>query len=91
MQIPGIDFDKTYAPVVSWITIRVLLILSIYLGLKTAQLDYVAAFTQSSLNEDVYVEMHRGYKEDRYVFKLNKCLYGLRQSPKIFLNTLLLR
>ena len=84
MQIPGIDFDETYAPVVSWITIRVLLILSIFLGLHTAQLDYVAAFTQSSLNEDVYVEMPRGYKEDGYVFKLNKCLYGLRQSPKNF-------
>ena len=81
MQIPGIDFDETYAPVVSWITIRVLLILSIFLGLHTAQLDYVAAFTQSSLNEDVYVEMPRGYKEDGYVFKQNKCLYVLRQSP----------
>ena len=57
MQIPGIDFDETYAPIVSCITIRVLFILSVYLGLHTAQLDYVAAFPQSSLNEEVYVEM----------------------------------
>ena len=84
MQIPGVDFDETYAPVVNWITVRTLLILSLYLGLSSAQLDYVAAFTQSSIEEDVYVEMPRGYKEDGHVFKLNKCLYGLRQSPKNF-------
>ena len=84
MQIAGVDFDETFAPVVNWVTVRTLLILSIHLNLSTAQLDYIAAFTQSDIKEDVYVEMPRGLREEGYVYKLNKCLYGLRQSPKNF-------
>ena len=84
MQIAGVDFDETFAPVVNWVTVRTLLILSVHLNLSTAQLDYIAAFTQSDIKEDVYVEMPRGLREEGYVYKLNKCLYGLRQSPKNF-------
>jgi hypothetical protein len=42
-QIEGIDFDETFAPVVNWITVRFLLMMSILLGLETKQVDYVAA------------------------------------------------
>ena len=84
MQVEGIDFDETFAPVVNWITIRTLLVLSQKLRLSTAQLDYTAAFPQSVLNEDVYVEMPRGFRENGYVLKLKKSLYGLRQSPRNF-------
>ena len=84
MQIAGVDFDETFAPVVNWVTVRTLLVLSIHLNLSTAQLDYIAAFTQSDITEDVNVEMPRGLREEGYVCKLNKFLYGLRQSPKNF-------
>ena len=84
MQIEGVDFEETYAPVVNWITVRTLLVLSQLLSLKTAQIDYTAAFPQSDLKEDVYVEMPRGFQEEGFVLKLNKSLYGLRQSPRNF-------
>ena len=51
MQIEGIDFEETFAHVVNWITVRTLLILSVILSLKTAQIDYTAAFPQSALDE----------------------------------------
>ena len=82
MQVVGVDFEETYVPVVNWILARTLLILSFYLGLSTAQIDYVAAFIQSTIKEYVYIEMPRGYKEDGYIYKFNKFLYGLCQSPK---------
>ena len=52
--------------------------------MATGQADYTAAFPQAELNDEVYVDMPRGFKEDGYVYKLNKSLYGLRQSPRNF-------
>ena len=83
-QIEGVDFFETFAPVVSWITNRLLLILSIHLNLSTMQVDYTSAFLHATLNDEVYVEMPRGYKSPGKVLKLNRSLYGLRQSPRNF-------
>ena len=46
MQIEGVDFFNTFAPVVQWATVRLLLNLSITLNLETIQVDYVSAFCQ---------------------------------------------
>ena len=67
MQIEGIDFDQTYAPIVNWVTVRTLLILSMQLGLKTAQVDYTAAFPQPVLEDEVRVDILRGFRDDGYV------------------------
>ena len=50
-QKEGVDYFETYAPVVSWHTIRILLILSIKLNLSTKQVDYTAVFVQSYIQE----------------------------------------
>ena len=63
----GWIFTKRTLPVANWTTIRTLSVLSVQLGLCTAQLDYLAAFPQANLKEEVYVEMPRGYKEHGYV------------------------
>ena len=42
-QIEGIDYFLTFAPVVNWQTVRIMLALSIVLGLLTKQVDYTAA------------------------------------------------
>lgn len=83
-QIDGVDVFDTFAPVVSWTTVRLLLILSVVLGLSTAQVDYTAAFVQAPLGEgeEVFVEMPRGFKESGKVLQLKRALYGLKQSPK---------
>jgi hypothetical protein len=83
-QIDGVDVFDTYAPVVSWTTVRLLLILSVVLGLSTKQVDYTAAFVQAELDEDeqVFVEMPKGFKKQGKVLKLKRALYGLRQSPR---------
>jgi hypothetical protein len=54
-QIEGVDFFDTYAPVVAWSTVRLLLILSVILGLATKQVDYTLAFVQANLKEDIFV------------------------------------
>ena len=67
-QQEGIDFFDTFAPVVQWCTIRLLLILSILLQLETVQVDYTAAFLHAFVQEDVYVELPRGFrKKGKYI------------------------
>jgi hypothetical protein len=83
-QIDGVDVFDTYAPVVSWTTVRLLLILTCVLGLATAQVDYTAAFVQAKIDEDIYVAMPRGKLKSGKVLKLLRSLYGLKQSPKNF-------
>ena len=38
-QVEGLDYGETYAPVVAWSTVRLLLVLSVVLGLETLQVD----------------------------------------------------
>jgi hypothetical protein len=59
MQIEGIDFFETYAPVVQWTTVHMMLILEVLLDLKSKQGDVTAAFLHAELpkDEEVYVEM----------------------------------
>lgn len=91
MQLEGVDFFETYAPVVQWTTVRLMLILEVLLGLKSKQGDVTAAFLHADLepHEKVYVEMPKGFEQyDKRgrpkVLRLRKTLYGLRQSPRAF-------
>ena len=85
-QLEGIDFFKMYVPLVQWTTVRLLPILEILLDLKSKQRDVTAAFLHGKLGEDerVYVKMPLVLRKERKVLKLNKTLYGLRQSPRVF-------
>lgn len=99
MQIEGVDYFDTYAPVVNWQTVRLMLILSIILGLATKQVDYTAAFVHADIDRDpnwdnmteeqrsrsgVYIHMPRGFMKPGKVLKLKKSLYGLKQAPRNF-------
>ena len=63
MQLEGVNFFKTYAPVVQWMTVRLMLILEVLLGLKSKQGDVTAAFLHADLGKDekVFVEMPQGF------------------------------
>jgi Reverse transcriptase (RNA-dependent DNA polymerase) len=98
-QIEGVDYFDTFAPVVSWTTVRLLLILSAILNLNTRQVDYTAAFVHAPIDRDpnydslspeqqarqgVYVDMPQGFSRKGKVLRLKKSLYGLKQSPRNF-------
>ena len=50
-QIKGVDFFETYAPVVNWNTVRLLLILAAQLKLTTRQVDYTVAFVHAPIDK----------------------------------------
>jgi len=74
-QIEGVDYFKTYAPVVQWSTIMTMLILSVALNWKFKQVDYELACLHAALEDDVYVDMPRGFQQPRRVMKLLKSFY----------------
>ena len=85
------DYFETYAPVVMWVTIRLMLILECLLGLVSKQGDVTCAFLHAHLpeEEEVYLHMPRGFtqydkKGNAKVLKLKRTLYGLKQSPRAF-------
>jgi hypothetical protein len=88
-EVPPEEYGETYCPVVSWHTVRLLLIISQVLGLATQQVDYINAFVQSPIgDQEVFIEMPRGFKKEGKVLKLNKTLYGLNVGPRNFYNHL---
>ena len=84
MQRWGVDYWETYAPVVNWISVRLILVLSIIHGLETKAIDFVLAFPQAELEHDIFMELPYGFrygKKGEYVLKLKKNLYGLCNAP----------
>jgi hypothetical protein len=85
LQVEGLDFDETYAPVARLESIRILLAYTTYHGFKLYQMDVKSAFLNGLVNEEVYVEKPPGFEDSEYpnhVYKLSKVLYGLKQAPR---------
>jgi hypothetical protein len=90
-QQEGIDYFETWSPVVQWTTVRVMMILSVILGLKTHQADITAAFVHATLppEEEVFIRQPQGFIKPgttkySHVLRLNRALYGLKQAPRHF-------
>ena len=64
MQLEGIGFFETYAPVVQWTTVILMIILEVLLGLKSKQVHVTSAFIHAYLGryEKLFVDMPRGFE-----------------------------
>ena len=58
-QIEGVDYFETFAPVVQWATVRLLLIFTIHLNLANIQVDYTSDFLHADIDQEVFIEMPR--------------------------------
>ncbi|KAI0993762.1 hypothetical protein K3495_g14422 [Podosphaera aphanis] len=85
----GVDYFETFASVIRYNTLRILLSKAAVGDLDIEALDVDTAFLNSKLNEEVYVEIpdfftlqHPGISRHKNYLKLNKSLYGLKQAPR---------
>jgi hypothetical protein len=83
-QIQGIDFFLTYASVARISTIRLLLALSVQFDWHIHQLDVVTAYLNGDIDSTVYIRLPTGFTKPGSSAKLNKSLYGLKQSPRLW-------
>ena len=92
----GDDFenDETYAPVAKMTSVRVFLNLSLEFNSKVRQLDVRNAFLNGPLNRQVYIKIPSGVRiseEKKFTkpaLRLKKALYGLKEAPKCWNETL---
>ena len=61
-QVHGIHYWDTYAPVVTWQTVRLFLFLSLILGWQSRQLDFVMVYPQAPVEMPLYMHLPQGYK-----------------------------
>ena len=90
-QTYGEDYLDTFAPVAKLHTIRVVLSLAVNLEWELWQMDVKNAFLQGELEDEVYMRPPPGLEdtiESGKVFKLNKAIYGLKQSPRAWYHKL---
>ena len=83
LAVFGIDYTETYAPCARSVTVRLVLAIAAILNLNLEQFDVDTAFLGAPLKEDIYMEAPYGFDFDgkrTHVLKLNKSLYGLKQS-----------
>ena len=84
-QLFGIDYLETFAPVVKLTTLRVLFALIAIFDLECDQMDVVTAFLNGDLDQEIYMMIPEGLRtpdNEDMVCKLQKSLYGLKQSPR---------
>ncbi|KAI1006264.1 hypothetical protein K3495_g1956, partial [Podosphaera aphanis] len=81
-QVQGLDFDETFAPVVRFDSLRLLLAIAAHKCWRPRQLDIKTAFLYGILNEEIFMELPDGYRKENHVARLNRCVYGLKQSPR---------
>jgi hypothetical protein len=80
----GLDELSTYAPVLSFKVLRVLLALAAVLDWDIRQLDVKTAFLLADIREEVYCKAPRGWPGTKFgqFLRVIKAIYGLRRAPK---------
>lgn len=82
-QREGIDYSETYAPVVRYNSIRLLLSIATNLDLQIDQMDVVTAFLHGDIEEEIYMVQPEAFNDGtERVCRLKKSLYGLKQASK---------
>jgi hypothetical protein len=82
-QKEGIDYEKTFAPVARYTSIRTIIALAGKMKWKLHQMDVKTSFLNGVIKEEVYIEKPQGFEvEDRksHVCRLKKSLYRLKQA-----------
>ena len=85
------DYTDTYSPVAKFVSIRIILALSVQLGLIIHTMDVDTAFLNANLEENIWVQIPPGTKlatGDDGIYILLKSLYGMKQASKCW-NTLI--
>ena len=75
-QIPGVDLFKTCTSVVHYESLQMNLAIAAANNMETWQVDYVAAYLNSKLQANIYIELPDGAKVQGKMGKLHRTLYG---------------
>lgn len=83
-QIYGVDYLETYCSVVQVMTTRLVLSYAAKENLYMRQFDIKTAFLYGRLNEEIFMTPPEGFSQPNTLWKLQRSLYGLKQSPRMW-------
>jgi hypothetical protein len=83
-QVKGVDYHETFSPVVKFASIRTLLALAVQHSYIVHQMDVTTAYLNGDLEEEIYMTQPESYVKGDYVCKLQRSLYGLKQSDRVW-------
>jgi hypothetical protein len=85
-QRAGLDYTETFSPVIRMASLRLFLAIAAARELELChKLDTDTAFLYAPIKEDVYIRQPLGFSDGTSkVCHLQRCLYGLKQSPREF-------
>ena len=78
-------YFETFASTIRHTTIRTILALAAIDDMELRSVDISHAFTNSDIDAEVYMRQPEGFEQNgsKYVCRLDKSLYGLKQSPRL--------
>jgi hypothetical protein len=88
-QIYGMNYFETYTPVVTWFTIRLMIIFGIIFCWALRQVDFVMAYPQAPIEMDIHMELPQGIQTAHgsskdHMLKLEKNIYGQKQAGHVW-------
>ena len=84
-QKKGINYIETYAPTATYENVRLVLSLSAMKNWDILQVEATDAFLNSKPEYDIYMEAPDATTRDsNLVWKLNRTVYGLKQSARVW-------
>ena len=82
-QKMGVDYGETFSPTADLTSVRVVLQKAVQENLLVHQMDVKTAFLHAPIDYEIYINPPEGYQEkEGVVYKLEKSLYGLKQSGR---------
>lgn len=81
-QREGLDYKKTFSPVVKPAAIKTMLIVTVMQGWPIRQLDVNNTFLHDEFIETAYMSQPPSFKDKskpHHVYKLRKAIYGLKE------------
>jgi len=90
VQRAGIDFVEISTPVAKFQSIRCLIAIAAYCGLRLEQMDVVSAFLNPDVEEKLYIQFSQGlevpeeFNRGAPALRLLKGLYLLKQAPRLW-------
>ena len=88
-QTYGVNYFETYAPVVTWFAIRLMIVFGIIFGWSLKQIDFVMAYPQAPIECNLYMDLPHGVlvkggNLKDYALKILQNVYGQKQGGRVW-------
>ncbi|ANB11578.1 gag-pol fusion protein [Sugiyamaella lignohabitans] len=85
-QTEGVDYYLTYSPTLNTENLKIILAYATIQEMRICQLDIKTAFLHGTIDTNVYISLPES--QSKTIAKLNKSIYGLKQSARNWYLTL---